>query len=58
MLSRSGNFTKWAIDFFREEVEYIAQEGPAAKASVGWLCRPVNLIAGFVPKYIVIVTLL
>lgn len=39
MLSRSGSITKWAIDFFREEVEYIVWQGPAAKASVGWHCN-------------------
>lgn len=42
MLSRSGNVTKWANDFFREEVECTAQGGPAAQAWEGWHCRPVT----------------
>lgn len=44
MLSRSGNITEWAIDFFRGEVECIAQWGPAAKAWVGWHCRPLCMM--------------
>lgn len=48
--SRSGNVTKQAIDFFRGELEYTAWEGSAAKASVGWHCRLVNLSAVCVPK--------
>jgi len=50
LLSTSGNITKQATHFFREEVENMSWESPAAMASVGWHCAPMNLIAVCVAK--------